>query len=168
MPLNFLVEHPWITDAAFGLLIVLGPFVGSWLVPRPRVARALAAVAVCPLLALTLWPVDRISEHRCAVGSWSVAGFSQPEPAANVLLLALPVLLLGVATRRPMIAMLAGCATAAAIELVQALIPSIGRSCTASDWLWNAIGALLGAALAVVALRLAGRRDASAAARPAR
>lgn len=159
MPLNFLVEHPWITDAAFGLLILLGPFVAAWLVPRPRIARVLAAVAVGPLLALTLLPVDRVAEHRCAIGSWSLAGFSQPEPAANILLLAVPVLLLGVATRRPLAALVAGCAASAAIEIIQALIPSIGRSCTASDWLWNAIGASLGAILAVAALRLAGRRS---------
>lgn len=55
------------------------------------------------------------------------------------------------------VALVAGCAAAAALEIVQALVPSIGRSCTVSDWLWNAIGASLGAAIAVAALRLAAR-----------
>ncbi|WP_156186412.1 VanZ family protein [Cellulosimicrobium funkei] len=43
--------------------------------------------------------------------------------------------------------------------MVQALSPALGRSCDTNDWLSNSIGALLGAGLAVVALRLATRRD---------
>jgi VanZ family protein len=66
-----------------------------------------------------------------------------------------PALLLAVATRRPVLALLLGASLSAAIELVQALVPAIGRSCDTNDWTSNTIGAAIGAGLGWLALRLA-------------
>ena len=62
------------------------------------------------------------------------------------------VLLAGIVTRRPWAMFLAGTALSALIEAVQALVPMLGRSCTATDWLANSAGALTGAVLAAAAL----------------
>ena len=75
-----------------------------------------------------------------------------------------PVLLLGIALRRPVAALLAGTGASVAREVVQAAVPAIGRSCDTNDWLANTLGAVLGAALALVALRRAQRVWASQAA----
>ncbi|MCC9177270.1 VanZ family protein [Arthrobacter sp. zg-Y750] len=46
----------------------------------------------------------------------------------------------------------AGVGLSALIEAVQAFVPVLGRSCTATDWLANSAGALTGAVLAAAAL----------------
>ncbi|MCA5894227.1 VanZ family protein [Isoptericola sp. NEAU-Y5] len=153
---TLLVAHPWLTPAAFALLVLVGPRLGRWLAGRPRVAWALCGVSLLPVLALTLVPVDRELFERCAV-QWAFPTFGRVEMFANVVLFVPPVLLAAVALRRPWAAFLAGSAASALVELVQALVPAIGRSCDTGDWLSNTTGALVGAALAWVALRLAVR-----------
>lgn len=153
---NVLLEHPWLSPAALGLAVLLGPVIGSRLVARPRAAWVLAAVSLLPVLALTLVPVDREPFERCVV-QWAVPTFGRVELMANVVLFVAPVLLAGVASRRPLLALLGGSATSAAIEAVQALVPAIGRSCDTTDWTSNTLGALVGALLAWAALLLAVR-----------
>jgi VanZ family protein len=72
-----------------------------------------------------------------------------------VILFAPVVLLAGVATRRPLVAMLVASAASGGVEALQALAPVLGRSCSTNDWLSNTVGAALGGVLAAVALRLA-------------
>jgi hypothetical protein len=151
---TLLVEHPWLTPAALAVLVVLGPLVGRWLAPRPRAAWVCTALALLPVAALTLVPVDRELFGRCEV-AWVVPTFSRVELFANVVLLVPAALAAAVALRRPLLALLAGSALSAAIELFQALVPSLGRSCSTNDWLANTVGAALGAALGWVALRWA-------------
>ncbi|GLY98519.1 VanZ family protein [Actinoplanes sp. NBRC 103695] len=57
-----------------------------------------------------------------------------------------PVLLAGVATRRPLVVM---------VEVFQAAVPALGRSCDSGDWMTNTIGAVIGALLALLSLVLA-------------
>lgn len=150
-----LVAHPWLSPVALVVLVTAGPFVGAWLAARPRAAWALAAVSLVPVLALTLVPVDRELYARCTV-QWALPTPGRVELMANVVLFVAPVLLAGVAGRRPATALLAGTAASVVLELVQALAPAIGRSCDTNDWLANTIGAAIGAGLAWVALRAVG------------
>lgn len=83
---------------------------------------------------------------------------SRVELFGNVVLFVGPTLLAGVATRRPLLVLLAASGIAAAIEALQAAAPAIGRSCDTTDWLSNTIGAAIGAGLAALALLLARRR----------
>ena len=85
--------------------------------------------------------------------AWALPTPGRVEVVANVVLFVAPVLLAGVALRRPLLALVAGSALSASIEVIQALATGLGRSCSANDWLANTIGALIGAALAWVALR---------------
>lgn len=151
---DVLLEHPWLSPAALALMVVLGPFVGRWLVTRPHVAWALTALSLAPVALLTLVPHDRVPFERCTV-QWSLPTPGRVELMANVVLFVAPVLLVGVATRRPWLALLAGSALAVAIEATQAAVLAIGRSCDTTDWLCNTLGAVLGAVLAWVALRWA-------------
>jgi VanZ family protein len=59
--------------------------------------------------------------------------------------------------RRPIAAMFVASGVSLLIEIVQGLAPAMGRSCSTNDWLYNTLGAVLGALLAVAALALAQR-----------
>ena len=113
---------------------------------RRRAAGALAVLAVVAALLLTLTP------DTAAPGAFCRVGFAWPtvlgvEAFANLLLL-LPATFLGaIATRRPIAVAAAGAGLSAAVELVQALLPALGRACDTQDWEMNTIGALAGAAL---------------------
>nr|WP_281387175.1 VanZ family protein [Jiangella mangrovi] len=144
------------TTTALVVLVVLGPLAGAWLVRRPRVTRVLLGLSLVPVAMLTLVPTSRELDAGCAV-EWSVPTLGAVELMANVVLFAPLVLLAGVLTRRPVAALLAASALSALIELVQALVPALGRSCSTNDWLSNTLGAVLGAALAGVALWLGSR-----------
>ena len=63
-----------------------------------------------------------------------------------------PTLLLAVLVRRPVVSLLAMVALSGAIELVQAVVPRLGRSCDTTDWSSNALGALIGAGLGALVL----------------
>lgn len=156
---TFLVEHPWLAPTALAAVVVLGPMVGAWLTPRPRAAWIGTALALLPVAALTLVPVDRELFERCEI-AWAMPTFGRVELFANVVLLVPAALAASVALRRPVLALLAGSALSITIELVQALVPALGRSCSTNDWLANTIGAALGAALGWIALRwIAPRRS---------
>lgn len=150
---TFLVEHRWITTVAFWLLVVAGPVLGAWLVSRPRLATGLGLASLVPTLALTLVPSGVPSTVRC-VAEWSLPTFGAVEIMANVLLFAVPVLLLGVGFRAPLRVLLVASLGSAAIEAVQAVATSLGRACTTGDWLANTVGAAMGAVLAILAIRL--------------
>jgi uncharacterized membrane protein len=151
---TFLVEHPWLSPTALALLLLFGPFVGSWLTTRQWMARWLTVVALLPVALLTLIPVDRQLSMRCDV-AWSIPTMGRVELAANVVLFVAPVLLASAATRRPILVGVAASGLSAAIEAIQALIPALGRSCSTNDWLSNTIGAVISALLGWLALRTA-------------
>lgn len=158
-----LVEHRWLAPTLLVVLVAAGLLAGPWLVARRRVAWSLAAASVLPVVALTLAPVDRELFARCSV-QWALPTPGRVELLANVVLFVAPVMLAGVAGRRPVLALMAGSGASVVLEAVQAAVPAIGRSCDTDDWLSNTIGAIVGAALAWVALRRAQRVWASQAA----
>ena len=110
---------------------------------------------------LTLMPADRDLALSCEV-AWSIPTVARVELAANVVLFVPPALLAVAATRRPLRVLIAGSGLSAAIEVIQALVPGLGRACSTSDWLSNTIGVVIGAFLGWLALLLARRRSAPA------
>jgi hypothetical protein len=156
---TFLVEHPWITTVAFATTVAIGPVAGYWLALRPRLAKWLGLASLLPVVALTLVPASRDLAIGCAT-EWGFPTFGAVELMANVVLFVPPVLLLGVAVRLPSVVCLGAIVASGLIEVTQALVPMLGRSCSTNDWLANAIGSALGAAIAVLALWLRLRRPA--------
>jgi VanZ family protein len=154
---TILVEHPWLSPTALAVLVVVGPLAGAWLLTQPRAARVLLAASLLPVAMLTLVPVDRKLYSRCEV-AWSLPTVGRVELAANVVLFVAPVLLAAVVVRRWAPALVAGVALSAVVEAFQALVPALGRSCSTNDWLSNSIGAVIGAGLGLLALRLARHR----------
>ena len=151
---NLLLERPWMSPAALTLLIVLGPFAGAWLSRRSRLAWLLCAGALVPVALLTLVPVDRELFGRCTL-QWALPTPGRVELMANVVLFVAPALLAGVASRRPLVVLVALSGLSGAVEALQALVPGLGRSCDTTDWSSNTIGAGTGAGLAAAALSLA-------------
>ena len=127
-----------------------GPLAAWWLASRRRTAGVLAVAALVPVLVLTLSPTARTMTFGCAI-DWSPR-LTAAEPLANVLLFVPLVLLLAVATGRPVRMALAGSALSVGIELLQAVATPLGRSCDTSDWIANSAGSVIGAALAAVGL----------------
>jgi glycopeptide antibiotics resistance protein len=156
--ITVLVDHPWLSPTALALMVVLGPVLGSRLVPHPRLAWWLTGLTLVPVAVLTLVPVDRELFARCTV-QWTLPTPGRVELMANLVLFVAPALLAGIASRRPLLAVLAGSALSAVVEAGQALVPAIGRSCDTNDWLSNTLGAVVGGVLALVALRLASVRS---------
>jgi hypothetical protein len=114
---------------------------------------------------LTLVPTSREVPVGCTV-EWSLPTFGAVEVMANVDLLVAPVLFLAVATRRPVVAVLAGSTVSVLVEAAQGLALVAGRSCSTNDWLMNTLGAALGGVLAVLALAV-GRQTSTARREPA-
>jgi len=154
---DVLIQYKWLATAALLVIVAVGPFVGATLVRHPRLSWILTGLSLLPVMALTFVPVRRQLYDVCTV-QWDLPTFGRVELMANVVLFVLPVLFASVASRKPLLMLLAGSALSVLIEVFQALVPAIGRSCDTNDWLSNTIGAAIGAVLAIVALRLAKRR----------
>ena len=148
---NFLVEHPWITTVTLGGMVTLGPAAAYWLVARPRLSGWLGLASILAVAALTLVPTSRDLAIGCAA-EWSFPTLGAVELMANVALFVPPVLFIGLAARRPGLVLIGASIASALIELVQAYVTVLGRACSTNDWLCNTLGALLGAAIAALAL----------------
>ena len=148
---TFLVEHRWVTTMALVACLAAGAPLGYALADRRRWAFGLGLASLLPVAALTLLPTSRQLAASCAV-EWSLPPFGAVELMANIVLLIPPTLLLGVATRRPLVVLAAASGLSALIEITQALVPELGRSCSTNDWLMNSIGAALGVSLAALGL----------------
>jgi len=154
---TFLVQYPWVTTVALLALVLVGPLLGSWLVTRRSLTWWLTGIAAVAVLIITLYPESRTPPPGCQV-TWMLPTLGAVELIANVILFIVPVLLVGTATQRPAIAFAIGTLTSVLIEVVQAAIPTLGRSCDTGDWLQNTIGAAVGSLLAVLALYLSRTR----------
>ncbi|MFF8816974.1 VanZ family protein [Leucobacter sp. NPDC015123] len=154
---TFLVEYPWLTPAVLAVFIVASPILTRWLRPRRGLTLGLFLASTVVVLALVLVPTGRDLTAGCLV-EWSIPYPKAVEPFANVALFVPPVFLGALLLGRPLLAAACGVAASALIELTQALLPALGRSCSTGDWLANSIGALIGAAIALLGIRLHARR----------
>lgn len=159
---TLLIEAPWLAFGVLIAVIVVAPVVGVWLARLPRLTAVLFGLAVVVTLALTLSPdgVPR-SDVTCNVGLPYLAP-TAVESTANVLLFVPVAFFAGVRWRRPVIAAVGASAFSVLVEVVQAVVPGIGRACDTSDWITNTIGAVVGGVLAAVSVQWARRRVARA------
>lgn len=128
---------------------------------------AAAAIAVLTLLPAPGHPVngpDAAALRACARSLtspsvlWTYGLLStddRSERVGNIAMFVPLAFFLVLAARRVVPVALAGVLLPVPVELAQALIGG-GRTCVGYDWVNNATGALLGAGLGAVALRLAG------------
>ena len=165
MTTQLLLERPWLCPAALAGMVILGPFIGRWLLNRPALAWGLAGLSLAPLAALTLTPVGVLTVRGCTL-QWALPTIGRVEVLANLVLFVAPVFLTALALGRPLAALLAGSALSAVVEAAQAFLP--GRACDTNDWLNNTIGALIGAGLAYAAIRSAQTRTSHAVPRAGR
>jgi len=146
-----LSEYPWLSRVLLFAVVVACAVVG-WMLLRPDrrsrlTLRALASASLVAALALTLSPSSRYGPPVFCVVDAFWPGPLGIESLANIALLIPLALFAGLATRTPLAVFAAAAGLSAAIELVQALVPGLGRSCTTSDWMLNTVGALVGAVL---------------------
>ena len=149
---TILVEYPWATTVALVVLVLGCPPAGVWLASRPRVIRVLLGASVLAVLLLTLTPTDRERTGQCEF-EWSFPTLGAVELMANVIMFVPVGFLTAMLLRQPVEALLAVSAGSGLIEIVQELLPGLGRSCSTNDWFCNTLGALLGVVLAAAALR---------------
>lgn len=124
-----------------------------------RTLTTAAALSLLAGLALTLSPDgDPRGGPFCTVQASTP--FTGLDTLANSVMLLPLALFAGLATRRPWPTLAAVSALSAAIELTQALLPALGRSCDTDDWWLNTVGAVVGAVAAAVILALGRRRTA--------
>ncbi|SSC25483.1 VanZ like family protein, partial [Klenkia terrae] len=154
---NWVIDHPWSNAVGAVLLLVLGLPLGSWLAAHPGRARWAAALSLVPVAVLTMAPTGRRSPVVGCTVQWSLPQFATPELMANVLLFAVPALLLTIATRRPLATLVGGTLSSVGIEAVQAVALDLGRACDTTDWSSNTLGTALGVALGGGALLLHSR-----------
>lgn len=152
---TFLAEHAVLVRAAFWLAVVVAAVL-AWTLHRRQlrgVLFGLSGLALVAVLVLTLLP-DGVRPGGVTCTAQLSVPFGGIETLANVAMLLPLVVFLGTATNRPFSVLAGAVVLSAAIEVVQALAPVLGRRCDTDDWFMNTVGALLGAVVAVVVRRL--------------
>lgn len=158
---DFLLEHAAAVPVAALLLVVCCAATGFLLLRARRyghrIAWALAALSLLPVVALTLVPsADGVDAIGCTV-QLSLPTPTRVELLANVVLFVPPVFFATLATRRPLTLLAAGASLSAVIEAVQAVVPAIGRACDTNDWAMNTTGTVVAILLACAITALAAR-----------
>lgn len=156
---TLLVTVPWLAFAVLVGVIVIAPLAGRGLIERPRATVTLLLVALVAVAGLTLYPEsDRSASVVSCAFEWPYLAPTAVESMANVLLFVPVAFLAGVLWRRPILAGLGASALSAGVELIQAVVPAIGRACDTSDLITNTIGAVIGGLLAHAVLYWQRRR----------
>ncbi|MCZ2805128.1 VanZ family protein [Modestobacter sp. VKM Ac-2983] len=125
----------------------------------PRVLGTLAVLSLLPVVALTLVPTGTsgVDAARCTV-QFSLPTLGSVELLANLALFVPPAFLGTLLSRRPLVVVTVAAAVSALIEVLQAVVPVLGRACDTTDWTMNTAGAVVGVLLAIGTRALAGRR----------
>jgi glycopeptide antibiotics resistance protein len=149
---NFLLDHSALIPATMAVIAIVCVVVGYLLLRARRryvhrILWTLAGLSLLPVAALTLLPTSGRSFVFCAV-QFSIPTLGSVELLANAALFFLPVFFATLATRKPLLTLATGTALSAAIEIIQALLPAIGRSCDTNDWAMNTAGTAVAAILA--------------------
>lgn len=156
--LTYLVENRWLTSVFLVVALLVGPVIGAWLYRRPTLAATALGASVLGVMAFVLHPVDRETFATCTM-EWSMPTWGRVELMANMLLFVPVALCAVVAWRRPVAALISASLFSATIEAIQAAAPALGRSCSTNDWLYNTLGAVVGAAIGTISLRAARRLE---------
>ncbi|SOE02580.1 VanZ family protein [Blastococcus haudaquaticus] len=161
---DFLLEHSALVPGALAGIALICVGVGSLLVRDERgrgLLTALSALSGLVALVLTLAPSGRGASDRigCTV-QFALPSMTTVELLANVALFVPPVLFATLASRRPLTVLAIGSAVSAGIEVLQALLPVVGRACDTNDWFMNSIGVVGGVVLAVGMLAVVDRTTA--------
>lgn len=152
---TFLVNHAAAVRVLFWVALIAFAALG-WFVYRRGTRWLLATltvVSVVGAVALTMTP-----DGTGGNGTFCTVQFSVPfrgiDTLANVALLFPVTLFAGLRTTRPVWAVAAASGFSAAVELLQALVPSLGRACDTDDWFMNTVGAVLAGlvALGIIAI----------------
>lgn len=147
----FLLDNPSLTPLAMAVIAVVCVGVGYGLMRASRYGQrilwALVGLSLLPVVALTLVPTLGRSFVFCVV-QFSMPTLRAVELLANVALFFPPIFFATLATRKPLPILAAGTLLSAAIEIVQGLIPTIGRSCDTNDWAMNTAGTAVAVLLA--------------------
>jgi hypothetical protein len=154
---NFLLDHPALVPVMMAVIPV-GCVVVGYVLRARRILWMLAGLSLLPVAALTLSPVAGRSFVFCVV-QFSMPRLGSVELLANVALFVPPVFFATLATRRPLLTLAAGTALSAAIEVVQGLVPAIGRACDTNDWAMNTAGAVVAVLLATATTALTRSRQ---------
>jgi glycopeptide antibiotics resistance protein len=154
---NFLMDHSALVPVTLVLIALVCAGVGYLFLRSRKVMWTLATLSVLPVFALTLVPTSGRAYETCAV-QFSLPSLGTVELLANVALFFPPVFFAALATRRPLLMLVAGTGLSAALEALQALVPAIGRSCDTNDWMMNTIGAVAGTLVAWGTIALNAKR----------
>lgn len=146
---TFLVNHASAVRVLFWVVLVVFALIGFLAHRRgaKRTLVALTAVSLVAVAALTMTPAGDGGNGVFCTVQFSVP-FQGIDTLANVALLFPATLFAGLRTGRPVAVLAAASGLSAAIELVQALLPALGRACDTDDWLMNTVGAVLGGVVA--------------------
>jgi hypothetical protein len=161
---NFLIEYSWAVPGAF-VVLVLGCVAGGIVAMKldrmgARILEVAAAISAVAALVLAFTPTDFRAYGACElVFDWP--RLAAVESFSNIALMPPLAFALTMRFRRPFIVIVGISIGSALIELVQAMIPVIGRACDAGDWEMNSIGAVLGAGVAWSVYTIMGRTRAA-------
>jgi VanZ family protein len=159
----FFLEHPAFVPMALLLIALICIGIGFLILCSRRYGHRITwtflALSSLLVFALTLGPShnSRPDDVVCSI-QLSVPTLTSVELLANVALFVPLAFFATLATRRPLSMLAAGAGLSAAIEVVQAVVPAIGRACDASDWMMNTVGTVVGVLLACATIALASRR----------
>lgn len=156
---TLLAGSPTLVRVLFVIAVAASALLGWWLYRsrRFRLLTVLAALGLLGTLALTLSPSTGRAAAFCTIQ------FSVPlrgvETLANVALMLPLALYAALRLGRPLRVLATVSALSALVELVQALIPALGRACDTNDWLMNSLGAAMGALFAMVIIAIGACRS---------
>ncbi|WP_294569315.1 VanZ family protein [uncultured Arthrobacter sp.] len=154
-----LAAHPVLVRALFWVVIALGAVL-AWVLHRMRAKKSfivLVSLSFLGPLVLTLSPASGEPEFFCTI-QFSVP-FQGIDTLANVAMLLPLALFATLLLRRPLRVFAVVSGLSVLIELTQALVSALGRSCDTDDWFMNTIGAALGVLTAVCIIVLEKRHD---------
>ena len=154
---TFLLHHASVVPVAFWIVVAVSAALG-WSLFHFAQRRALLILGGVGLLGALVLTMSPSGSHAFAV---CTVQFSMPfegiDTLANVAMLLPLTLFTALALRRPLPVLAAVSGFSALIEVVQAVVPVLGRSCDTNDWFMNTVGAVLGALLALGTIALDAR-----------
>jgi VanZ family protein len=161
-PIDILVAYRGQALVVFLLVSLACLGIGFVLVRSQRrggpILWALTGASLLAVLALTLVPsgYDTRDEIWCTVQIVAPT-LGRIELVANIALFFPLAFFATLASRRPLVVLVAGTGLSAAVEGIQAVAPVIGRACDTNDWVMNTIGTVVGVLLAVGTMAVARR-----------